>query len=76
MPRHHAVLVTAPARPPRRHEPAPAVVGDTSDNDGGPLIPLVVDVIHRREDDATAIASSPEVSERPDRATIDPPKKP
>lgn len=77
-PTDHATLVTSPAPAPRPHEPAcePATPGDAPDNQGPPVSPLVPESMHRREDDAKAIATSPDFSERPDRATIDPPQKP
>lgn len=68
-----AVLVTSPAPDPVPMVPAsePPVAGDAPGNEGPPLSPLVPEGMHRREDDAAAIATSPDFSERPNRATMD-----
>ena len=72
-PNDRAVLVTSPASDPVPMVPAsdPPVVGDAPGNEGPPLSPLVPQGMHRREDDAAAIATSPDFSERPNRATMD-----
>lgn len=77
-PNDRAVLVTSPAPDPVPMVPpcGPPAVGDAPGNQGPPLSPLVPEGMHRREDDAAAIASSPDFSERPNRATIDSPGGP
>ena len=77
-PNDRATLVTSPAPPPGPQAPAcePPIAGDAPGNQGPPLSPLVAGGMHRREDDAKAIATSPDFSERPDQATIDPPARP
>lgn len=49
--------------------------GDSPDHEGEPSSPLVPDSMHRAEDDARARATSPDFSERPDRATSAPPSQ-
>lgn len=77
-PNDRAVLVTSPAPDPVPMVPPcdQPVVGDAPGNQGPPLSPLFPEGMHRREDDAAAIASSPDFSERPNRATIDSPGGP
>lgn len=74
-PNDRAVPVTSSTRDPVPVGPAsdPRVVGDAPGNEGPPLSPLVPESMHRREDDAAAMATSPDFSERPNRATSDPP---
>lgn len=68
---------SAPSPIPTVAPPAvPAAAGDAPGNEGPPLSPLVPDTMHRREDDAAAIATSPDFNERPDRATVDSPGGP
>lgn len=46
--------------------------GDAPGNDGPPLSPLNPSAMHRAEDDTDARATSPDFSERPDRASKEP----
>ena len=66
------------AGPTVRSQPPdqPPIVGDAPDNDAPPISPLVPASMHRAEADALAMATSPDFSERPDRATADPPRGP
>ena len=63
---------TARSQPPDQ----PPIVGDAPDNDAPPISPLVPASMHRAEADALAVATSPDFSERPDRATAHPPRRP
>lgn len=47
--------------------------GDAAGNEGPPRSPLTPERMHRAEDDARARATSPDFSERPDRATRETP---
>lgn len=52
------------------------IVGDSADNEGPPISPLVPSTMHRAGDDAAAAATSPEFNQRSDGATVDPPSRP
>lgn len=73
--RPDAPHAAAPAGQPQPAEHLP-IVGDAPDNDAPPISPLVPASMHRAEADALARATSPDFSERPDRATIQPPRRP
>jgi hypothetical protein len=60
----------------RRPSATTPIVGDSADNDGPPISPLVPSTMHRADVDAEAAATSPEFTERPDGATVDPPARP
>ena len=70
--RSETVLPSTRPQPPD----APRISGDAPDNDGPPISPLVPESMHRAEADAQARATSRDFSERPDRATSEPPPAP
>ena len=75
---NHPGIAIPSAGTAERSQPTdhPPIVGDAPDNDAPPISPLVPASMHRAEADARALATSPDFSERPNRATTDPPLPP